>query len=459
MTFEIQIHAFTESGLAEDGLIHPDDFGPLLVDGGRVEIVHRDIRVRPDRMRHGTGILGKLRRPQLLHVRDPEHRRRPHARTEALIPENRQPLLEGQLEPVPARHPVARPVMEVFVSHHAFDAFVVVVRRHFGVREDVLRIEDVQALVLHGPGIEVIHRHDHEDIEVIFKAVDFLVPAHGLLERGHGMATAFDVLGLHPDLKRHIPTARRLEAIRVAFQITGDESKEVAGLRKGILPARAMPTAIQVFGQNPVAVGEQDRTTRLIGIQGHRIACHHIRAIQEPGDPPEPHGLALCAVVPVGPVEPHEGRIRLGPDPDPGLQLETGRHRIHGQGFVGERIRRVRQRLAIKPHTEGIQLLPIQDQGGRIAFQRLVSTNREDGGHLGRVRLELKVQIDLVDPVVRFPIVLAIVGDRLFFAHGWRPPCPSQYQRTKQRRSTQDDSACRSMKASAIVPIALPSPE
>jgi hypothetical protein len=43
-------------------------------------------------------------------------------------------------------------------------------------------VEDVEALVLHGAHVEVVDRDDHEDVQVVFAAVDLFVPAHGLLQ-------------------------------------------------------------------------------------------------------------------------------------------------------------------------------------------------------------------------------------------------------------------------------------
>ena len=42
-----------------------------------------------------------------------------------LVSEDGQPFLERKLEPVPAGHPVPRPVMEVLVANHALDPRIV----------------------------------------------------------------------------------------------------------------------------------------------------------------------------------------------------------------------------------------------------------------------------------------------------------------------------------------------
>ena len=74
-----------------------------------------------------------------------------------LIPEDCQPFLKGELEPVPAGHAVPSPVMEVFVANHALDAGKVHVCGSLWRCQHQAAVEDVQGLVLHGTHVEVIH--------------------------------------------------------------------------------------------------------------------------------------------------------------------------------------------------------------------------------------------------------------------------------------------------------------
>ena len=62
---------------------------------------------------------------------------------------------------------------------HSLDQFEVSVGRGVGVCQNVLRVEEVQALVLHGPGVEVGHGHDHEPLEVELEAKAPFIPLHG----------------------------------------------------------------------------------------------------------------------------------------------------------------------------------------------------------------------------------------------------------------------------------------
>src|SRR5206468_5359076 len=95
-------------------------------------------------------------------VLDPLDRVAAHVGREALVAEDRQPLLQAQLEPVAAGDPVAGPVVEILMRHHAFDALVIDVGGGRRVRQQQRGVEDVEALVLHGPEVEIAYGDDHE---------------------------------------------------------------------------------------------------------------------------------------------------------------------------------------------------------------------------------------------------------------------------------------------------------
>ena len=65
------------------------------------------------------------------------------------------------MEPVAARDPVAGPIVEVLVSNHRGNVEIIVVGCNPGVCKNVARIEQVQALVLHGAHVEIAHRNNH----------------------------------------------------------------------------------------------------------------------------------------------------------------------------------------------------------------------------------------------------------------------------------------------------------
>ena len=204
MAVEIEVEAFAESVAAEQGLEHAAKLGALLVDRRRVEIVDLDIGGWPHRMGERACILGELMRLQHAHIEDAFHRARPKVCGEFLVAEHGQPLFEAELEPVAAGDAVAGPVVKIFVGNDAFDAVVVGVARGIGARQHELVVEDVEALVLHGPHVEVAHRDDVEHIEIVFAAKALLVPAHGALQGVHGPAAAVFLAGLDIDIERDL---------------------------------------------------------------------------------------------------------------------------------------------------------------------------------------------------------------------------------------------------------------
>ena len=67
-----------------------------------------------------------------------------------LVPEDCEPLLEGQLEPVTAGDAVAGPVVEVLMADDTLDAAKVHVGGGLRGGQDQAGVEDIQRLVLHG---------------------------------------------------------------------------------------------------------------------------------------------------------------------------------------------------------------------------------------------------------------------------------------------------------------------
>ena len=187
---EIEIHAASEIGLADQQPQHADHLRALFVDGRGVEVVDLLIGAGTHGMSQGAGILGELPGTQGAHLLDPLHRVAAHVGREGLVAEHRQALLQAQLEPVAAGDPVAGPVVEIFVRHHPLDTLVVEVGGGLRIGQQQRRVEDVQPLVLHRPGVEVAHGDDHEQVEVVLPAPGALVPRHRPLQAVHGVGGA-----------------------------------------------------------------------------------------------------------------------------------------------------------------------------------------------------------------------------------------------------------------------------
>ena len=227
MPLDVDIHTLAELVRADQGLDHANDLGPLFVDGRGIEVIDFDIGFRLNRMREWARILGKLARPQHAHVGDPLDRGRAHVGRELLIAEHRQPFLQAELEPVAAGHPVARPVVQIFVRDDRLDVGVVGVGRGLGIGQHVFGVEDVQPLVLHRAHVEIACRDNHEGVEIVFEAEFFLVPTHRLLQRLHDEIAAVLIARLDIDAQGDDAAGHRGEAVLDAGEVPGDQREQV----------------------------------------------------------------------------------------------------------------------------------------------------------------------------------------------------------------------------------------
>ncbi len=93
------------------------------------------------------------------------------------------------------------------------DGGIVGIGRRVGAGENVFVVEDVEALVLHRPHVEVADRDDHEDVEIVFAAEGFLVPAHRALQRFHRIGAAILLALLDEDAQRDLAARLRDELV------------------------------------------------------------------------------------------------------------------------------------------------------------------------------------------------------------------------------------------------------
>ena len=293
VAFEIQIHAAAERLAADQRVHHADDFRAFLVDRRGVEIIDRDVLVRLHRMRQRPAILAELRGTQPAHIADPLDHARPLIGGKLLVAKNRQSFFQRQLKPVAAGNPVAGPVVEILMRDDGFDVLVIGVGRRCRLGQHVFGVEDIQPLVLHRPHVEVRHGGDVEHVQIVFQAEYLLVPGHRLLQRCHRVPAGALVPRPHPDAKLHLAAGARGEMVRKRHQIPRHQREQITGLRVRILPAGEMPPARLVALRDLVAVRQQHRHQRLVGVDRHAVARHHIRTVGEVGDAPEPLGLAL----------------------------------------------------------------------------------------------------------------------------------------------------------------------
>ena len=129
MPGDVKRHAADERVGADQRADHPHQLRTLAIHRGRVKIVDRDVALRPHGMGQRPAILAELQRPQHVDLLDAAQRGAADILAVQLVAEHGEPLLERQLEPVAAGHPVAGPVMEILVRDHPLDRRVIVVGR------------------------------------------------------------------------------------------------------------------------------------------------------------------------------------------------------------------------------------------------------------------------------------------------------------------------------------------
>ena len=192
---------------------------------------------------------------------------------------------------------VAGPVVKILVPDHALDVGVVGVGGGGRVGQHVLGVEDVQALVLHGPHVEVTGGHNHETLQVERQTKTCLVPDHRGHQRVHGVLGFVHVAGAHVHLQQVLTPGARQDALLAAHQLARHQGKQVAGFFVRVDPGGKVPPLIARAFQRPlrhqVAVGQQHRVLVPVGAQRHGVAGHHVWAVQKVGDTPKTLGLAL----------------------------------------------------------------------------------------------------------------------------------------------------------------------
>ena len=311
VALEVEIEASPETILAKHRLQHPAEFGALVVDRARVEVVDFN------KGRGACGVceracifreLGALEEPNFL---DALHDRRAHVRAELLVAEYRQALLEAQLEPIAAGDAVARPIMKIFVRDHGLDAFVIGIGCGFGPGEDQGVVEDIQALVLHRAHVEVRDGHDHEGVEIVFEAEALFVPFHRALERLHRPGAAVILPGFDIDPQIDLAARTGRKAVLHHAELSGDQCEEIGGLRKGVFPNREVAARAGLAALDEVAIRKQDRRVFPVCFNAHSELRQDIRPVEVIGDAAETFGLALGAIDALRPIEAGERLVRF----------------------------------------------------------------------------------------------------------------------------------------------------
>ena len=296
--------------------------------------------------------------------------------------------------------------MKVFVADHAFDVRKIGIGGGGLVRQHVLGVEDIEALVLHGAHVEVAGGHDHEAFQVQRQAKAGFVPDHGGHQRMHGVFGFVHVAGAHIDLQQMLFAGAGGDALLATDQLACHQRKQVARLLVRVDPGRKVAAfiarAFQGTGIHQVAVGQQHRVFLLVGAQRHGVVGHHIRTVQKIGDAPETLGFALGEERVVADVQARQAGVfqRLAGGED--FQFKRAFQRQVFQHQLAA-VELERGALAIDQHTRQIQRFTVKPQ--RLHADVRVAAQCHFVEHAGLGRVQVKRQVNAVDPERRGAVV------------------------------------------------------
>ena len=117
--------------------------------------------------------------------------------------------------------------MEILVGDDRLDSLKACVSGRLWVREHARGVENIEALILHRPHVETIHRYDHEDVEVVLAAIGFFIPPHRGLKAFHCKIDFVDVVCLGENLKRDLAPARCRKGVLNELEIAGYQRVQI----------------------------------------------------------------------------------------------------------------------------------------------------------------------------------------------------------------------------------------
>ena len=270
------------------------------------------------------------------------------------------------------------------MGNHALDPLELAVGGGDGISQHQLRVEDVEAFVLHRAHVEMAHRHDVELIEVVLQPIHPLIPGHGAFEGGHGVIGVGGVAGLHVQAQPHRAAGGGGEAATHLLQPAGHQGEEVTGLGEGVVPDGVVAAVGQGAALQAVAVGEQHRSGGLVGLDPHLEAAEQVRAVGMEADAPEPLGFALGGEHPAAGIEPFQGGVGLRLDPHPAGEHEWPRRwRQDHQPITLQLVGAGGEGFPINCQLQQVKGHPAQLQG--LGRGRTARAPGQAGVHLGVV--------------------------------------------------------------------------
>ena len=165
------------------------------------------------------------------------------------------------------------------MRHNTFDTLVRRIRRCFSFGQYTTGVKDIQTFILHCTHIEIIHGHDHKNIQIVFTTIALFIPTHGFFQTVHRMLALINILRLHINAQRHFTLTHGREGVFNTPQVTGHHSKQIGRFFKGIFPCHPMTPLVVFTLCYGITIGEQNRVTVFFCMNCRGKATHHIWAI------------------------------------------------------------------------------------------------------------------------------------------------------------------------------------
>ena len=206
----------------------------------------------------GSIVIRELVAPQCFHLPDSLDGPHGQALVVSLVSETGQAFFQTELEPIPAGHPVAGPVVKHFMGNNSLDNQEIAIRGGVLISDDTLCSKEVQPLVLHC--IAVTNQcNDVVSVQVIFESIRPLIPSQSPLQRSHGMIALICQIGFDIDIQLNTASTNRIVVVFQTAQLAGKNGENVAGFGYRIVPAHPPATVCQFTLADLVSVTQHDR--------------------------------------------------------------------------------------------------------------------------------------------------------------------------------------------------------
>ena len=187
--------------------------------------------------------------------------------------------------------------MEILVPDNSFNTLVISIGCRLRPGQDILGVKDIESLVFHGAHVEIINRHNHIGVQVVFSAKNLFIPAHAFFERLHGMTTFVFIALFNKDMQGYVTAGHSCKVVLNAHQISGNQGKKITGFGKGIVPGGKMTTIFKLTLLQQITVGQYKRTCIRITDHCSGKYGHYIGSVRVTGNTPKTFSLALGTVV------------------------------------------------------------------------------------------------------------------------------------------------------------------